>query len=299
MAKRRSTTNIPQDNTPDFLVKPKKQFEADLNERIKIGLELIERQVTSSAALGKLHSDYTFWHDFNCEFLNRAFNKINNQYFKEYTWEPSIYVGSMYPSTPTFAEMVQDVRSDISKHLIRLQKIKEKLILIDELPGLEPEVKEPDKLEEGLAYLNRLFSKFHRAAQTLRHRHGHRETLIIKDEYDVQDLLRSFLNLHFDDIREEDYSPSYAGGNSRIDFVLKDEEIVIETKMTNDHLRDKEVGSQLLIDIGRYRGHPACKVLVVFVYDKGDHIRNKNGLINDLQRMSSSELIVKVYIEPK
>src|SRR4051812_46722829 len=160
MAKRRSTTTPPQDNTPDFLVKPKKQFEADLTERIKIGLELLERQVANNAELGKLRSDYNFWHDFNSEFLNRAFNKTNNQYFKEYTREPSFFVTSMYPSTPSFPEMVQDVRGDISKHLTRLQKIKEKLVLIDELPGLEPETKEPDKLEEGLFYLNRLFSKF-------------------------------------------------------------------------------------------------------------------------------------------
>lgn len=259
---------------------------------------MIERHVANGSDLGKLRSDYNFWHDFNSEFLNRAFSKTNNQYFQEYTWESPIYVTSMYNESSSFAEMLGDLREDISKHLIRLQKIKEKLILIDELPGLEPVVKEVDKFEDGILYLDRLFLKFHRAAQSLRHRHADRETLILKDEYDVQDLLRSFLYLQFDDIREEDYSPSYAGGNSRVDFVLKDEKIVIETKMTNDHLRDKELGSQLLIDIGRYRAHPDCRILVVFIYDKGDHIRNKNGLINDLQRMSSSDLKVKIYINP-
>jgi hypothetical protein len=112
-------------------------------------------------------------------------------------------------------------------------------------------------------------------------------------------LLRGLLQIHFHDVREEDYSPSYAGGNSRIDFVLKDEKIVVETKMTNDNLKDKDVGSQLLIDIGRYRSHPDCKVLVVFVYDKGDHVRNKAGMITDLEKMSSHDLKVKVFIEPK
>jgi hypothetical protein len=79
----------------------------------------------------------------------------------------------------------------------------------------------------------------------------------------------------------------------------KDEKIVVETKMTNQNLKDKDVGSQLLIDIGRYRSHPDCKVLVVFVYDKGDHVRNKAGMITDLERMSSHGLKVKVFIEPK
>src|SRR5690606_11623512 len=105
--------------------------------------------------------------------------------------------------------------------------------------------------------------------------------------------------IHFDDIREEDYSPSYAGGNSRVDFVLKNENIVVETKMTNDGLKDKDIGAQLLIDIGRYRSHPNCKVLVVFVYDKFDHIRNKSGLINDLQKMKTPDLDVRVFIEPR
>jgi hypothetical protein len=107
------------------------------------------------------------------------------------------------------------------------------------------------------------------------------------------------LEIHFNDIREEDYSPSYAGGNSRIDFVLKDERIVIETKMTSDSLKDKEIGAQLLVDIGRYRSHPDCGVLVVFIYDRGDHLRNKVGMINDLQKMTTHELNVRVFIEPK
>ena len=156
-----------------------------------------------------------------------------------------------------------------------------------------------DLQEVGLARLTILFSKFHKVAQSLRHRHADRETLLIKDEYDVQDLLRSILQIDFEDIREEDYSPSYAGGNSRVDFVLKEERIVVETKMTNDNLKDKEIGSQLLIDVGRYRSHPDCKLLVVFVYDKGDHIRNKAGLINDLEKMSTPSLKVRIFINPR
>jgi len=298
MTKKRSAINQ-LENTPDYLIKPKKQFEDELFERIRIGSELLGRQINNLQELEKLTSDHNFWHDFNGEFLKRAFNKISNQYYQEYIWESPIYVGSMLPCNASFTEMTREVRGEISDRIIRLQKIKEKSILFDELPGLQPIAQESDKLEEGLIYLGKLFSKFHRTAQSLRYRHADRESLIISDEYDVQDLLRSLLHIHFDDIREEDYSPSYAGGNSRIDFVLKNERIVIETKMTNDRLRDKDIGSQLLIDIGRYRAHPDCKVLVVFVYDKGDQIRNKNGLINDLQKMNSEELTVKVYIEPK
>ena len=54
----------------------------------------------------------------------------------------------------------------------------------------------------------------------------------IKDEYDVQDLLNALLRLNFDDVRPEEYTPSYAGSSTRVDFLLKKEKIVIEVKKT-------------------------------------------------------------------
>ena len=156
-----------------------------------------------------------------------------------------------------------------------------------------------NKTHIALDKLSILFAKFHRIAQTLRNRHDNRQTLIIQDEYDVQDLLRALLKEHFEDVRDEDYVPSYAGSNSRVDFVLKNEKIVIEVKMTNDRLKDKEAGSQLLIDIGRYKNHPDCGLLVLFIYDKGDHIINKPGLISDLNNMSSNGLDVITFINPE
>jgi hypothetical protein len=289
------------DNSPDYLVKRKVDFEKELTDRINKGGELLGRQVTSNSELGQLASEYSFWHDFNKELLKRAFNKTTNQYFNDYTSSPAFMISSIggYERPPTLQESISKEKGNISKYLTRLQKIKEKLVLIDELPGLTIAEPETDTLVEGIKYLESLFSRFHKVAQSLRHRHKDRETLIIKDEYDVQDLLRGLLTIQFDDIREEDYSPSYAGGNSRVDFVLKNERIVIETKMTNDGLRDKDIGGQLLIDIGRYRSHPDCKLLIVFIYDKGDHIRNKSGLINDLQNMKSPDLDIKVFIDPK
>jgi len=299
MAKKIYTPVI--ENTPDYLVKPKTLFETELTERIRLGETFLNSQISSQQENGQLHSDYNLWHDFNCELLKRAFNKPNSQYYKDYTSTPKIYSISSNSHITTLNEQISETKGSISKHLTRLKKIKEKLILIDELPNLQPLTKNDniDIQAEGIRYLAKIFSKFHRIAQSLRHRHGNRETIIIKDEYDVQDLLRGILQIHFNDIREEDYSPSYAGGNSRIDFVLKEEKIIIETKMTNDNLKDKDVGSQLLIDIGRYRAHPDCQVLVVFVYDKGDHIRNKAGMKNDLERMSSPDIKVNVFIEPK
>ena len=132
---------------------------------------------------------------------------------------------------------------------------------------------------------------------TLRRRHSYRPTLEIGDEYDVQDLLNALLRLHFDDVRPEEWTPSYAGGNNRMDFLLKDEEIAIEVKMTRDGLKDKEVGDQLLVDIEKYQAHPNCKRLYCFVYDPDWHIRNPRGLEKDLSK-AIENIDVKVYIRP-
>jgi REase_DpnII-MboI len=75
-------------------------------------------------------------------------------------------------------------------------------------------------------------AKFHVAAKQLEDRYENRPTLRIKDEYDVQDLLHVLLRVHFEDIRPEEWTPSYAGTSSRVDFLLKSEQIVIEAKIT-------------------------------------------------------------------
>ena len=102
------------------------------------------------------------------------------------------------------------------------------------------------------------------------------------DEYDVQDLLRALLALYFDDVRPEEWTPSYAGGASRMDFLLKRESVVIEVKKTRPGLTDKEVGDQLIIDSQRYKINQDCRHLICFVYDPEFRMVNPEALANDL-----------------
>ena len=121
-----------------------------------------------------------------------------------------------------------------------------------------------NKVDIGDA-LNVIFSHFYKVARQLRCRYENRETLKIEDEYDVQDLLHALLLLYFDDVRAEEWTPSYAGKSSRMDFLLKNERVVIEVKKTRQGLADKELGDQLIIDVDRYKVHPDCKRLICFV----------------------------------
>ena len=148
-----------------------------------------------------------------------------------------------------------------------------------------------------LQILEQIFMRFHAAARQLRVRHAGRPSLTISDEYDVQDLLHVFLKLHFDDIRPEEWTPSYAGGSARVDFLLKAEKIVVEVKRTRATLGEKDVGDQLLIDRQRYQAHPDCKTLYCFVYDPEAVIGNPIGLESDLR--SDSPFPTRVFIFPK
>jgi REase_DpnII-MboI/Uncharacterized protein conserved in bacteria (DUF2321) len=159
-------------------------------------------------------------------------------------------------------------------------------------------VKAEDARESPLVILERIFFKFHNIVRQLRNRYSERETLDINDEYDVQDLLHSLLLLFFDDIRPEEVTPSYAGKSARIDFLLKNERIAVEVKMTRKGLGNKEIGDQLLVDVARYQEHLDCSTLVCFVYDPHGRITNPNGLISDLQKQSKEELKVTVFIYP-
>jgi hypothetical protein len=141
-------------------------------------------------------------------------------------------------------------------------------------------------------------SKFDGIVVRLRHRHQDRPTLDVKDEYDVQDLMHSLLRLFFEDIRPEEVVPSYADKSSKMDFLLYAEKTIVETKMTRDGLGAKEIGSQLVEDIARYKAHPRCKRLICFVYDPEGRIANPLGIEQDLSSTDQS-LEVSVFIFPR
>lgn len=149
----------------------------------------------------------------------------------------------------------------------------------------------------ALSILENICGRFHLVARELRNRREDRPTLEVEDEYDVQDLLRSLLTLHFADIRAEEWTPSYAGGGSRVDFLLKQERIVVEVKKTRKGLEARKLGEELIVDIHRYRSHPDCQVLVCFVYDPDGRIANPRGIENDLNGVREG-LTVEVIIAP-
>ena len=135
---------------------------------------------------------------------------------------------------------------------------------------------------EATSILENLFSRFHSVAKQLQKRQRGREPFIIRDEYDVQDLLNGLLQIYFKDIRPEEYCPSYAGTSPRIDFFLKDEQIAVEAKMASKNHGRKKIAQELIIDKEYYRKKEAVRFLYCLVYDPDEAITNPHGFEKDL-----------------
>ena len=146
--------------------------------------------------------------------------------------------------------------------------------------------------------LSILFDRFHTIAVSLRKRRSTRPPLTMDDEYDVQYLLLALLLLDFEDVRPEENTPSSAGGSSRLDFLLKREETVVEVKMTRKSMTDADLREELGADITHYAAHPDCKALYCFVYDPDHRISQPKAFEADLS-VPRNGMPVKVVIRPR
>ena len=120
---------------------------------------------------------------------------------------------------------------------------------------------------ETLAVLENMLERLPRVIRQLRVRHGDRPPFRVADEKDLEDLLRSLLPLHFDDIRPECRTPRYAA-DTRTDFLLAAERIAVTVKFPPSWIVE-----QLREDAAYYRQERKCRTLVAFVYDPEGAIR--------------------------
>ena len=117
----------------------------------------------------------------------------------------------------------------------------------------------------------------------------------IENEKDLQVLVHAILRLIYPDVRPEDQVPQKAGAGSRVDFLIRDAGVIVETKMTRKSLADKKVGEELLIDWGRYQRHPDCRGIFALVYDPNRYIHNPAGLEYDLSQ-GAAEISTRVIV---
>ena len=138
----------------------------------------------------------------------------------------------------------------------------------------------PRKIDDLLEVL---LKGLRRSMHPLTHRRKGAEPLSFDTEYDVQDLLHALLKPWVADIRPEEFTPSYAGTSTRMDFLLPKYRTVIELKFVRDRNHGKKIGDELIVDIEHYRRHPECDSLWCVVFDQHHLLANAPGLKSDLE----------------
>ncbi len=221
--------------------------------------------------------EYRLWKSKTNNIIRQIFGESSSEYTSIYTTLFPSYVG--LPSGMS-----------VDYHQVFLRRLDS---LYSELKGMEEAVnlwedENSIQKKDEIQILIDILSRFHKFARQLKCRYNQRKTIEIEDEYDVQDLLHAILKLHFEDVRPEEYQPSYAGSSTRVDFLLKNENIIIEVKKTRSNLKDKEVGEQLISDKAHYRTNSDYKTLVCFIYDPDGLLNNPVGLKNDLSETNSN-----------
>lgn len=261
-------------------------------ERLKKSLEEINS--IRSTRKNAHDPDLQTWKDRTKQSLRNIFGP-EHDYYRRFVnlsfWEMRFIMGKQVWT----GEDQRTFEEDLEKAEAILNDALEEIGIQYETESLQ---EKPQEYLGPIEVIENILKRFHIVVNQLQQRHQNRGTLQITDEYDVQDLLHALLKIYFYDIRSEEWTPSYAGGSSRMDFLLKKEKIVIEVKKTREGLKDKEIGNQLLEDIGRYRVHPDCNWLICFVYDPEMLLKNPNGLERDLSG-SVNDKNVKLIIFPK
>jgi hypothetical protein len=147
---------------------------------------------------------------------------------------------------------------------------------------------------DSIRVVEMLAARFLDVARQIGRRHGNRPTIQLSDEYDYQDLVHALLRVFFGDVREEAYTPDYAGGASRVDFRLPAYRMAIELKHPKS-FGAKSLADQLIVDTDRYSKIPEIRHLVCLVFDEQGIIQNPRGLETDLSKVVAGlSVIVRI-----
>ncbi|MCH7647395.1 MAG: hypothetical protein IIA83_02145 [Thaumarchaeota archaeon] len=181
-----------------------------------------------------------------------------------------------------------------------IERVLHKIIdVFESIDGQEKKLSsDTNIIQDPKLLIENIISKFHEIHTQLQIRYNNRETITIKDEYDVQNLLNALLRLHFDDIRPEEPVPSYANSFTKADFFIPKHEIMIECKIkTSTHI-DNKIKDELILDKEQYKKSPKCKLMYCLIYDPHGEIKNPRGFERSINEKSEDFECI-CFIVPK
>lgn len=150
------------------------------------------------------------------------------------------------------------------------------------------------EIPEAWPILERVLRRLPRVIRQLRVRQGDRAAFRVHDERDLEDLVRALMPLHFDDVRPECRTASYAPGTST-DFLLDQEGIALTVKRARATCGEKELSQQLAEDCDYYGATPRIRTLVCLVYDP-DGILLEPGQLEVMWSKPQEDLDVRCVV---
>jgi hypothetical protein len=119
---------------------------------------------------------------------------------------------------------------------------------------------------EPLATLEQLLRRLPLVTRQLRWRQGPEPPFRVDDERDLEDLVRSILPLHFDEVRLESRTPGYSAVN-RTDLLLAPGKIAITMKCAGPDKGEAQLLNQWQEDTAYHRQRGGCRTLFNYLHD--------------------------------
>ncbi len=264
-----------------------------LQAQIARGRDIANEQIRSPDGLHRAEAERYSWSANNSALLTKLFDteKVVNGFHKSF---------ARVSAPGGFEQFVASFRKTVEGEIAQLESVVAQLDQYEEPSAAEPPAAEPTA-EPGAGStavdtIEHICRRFHRVARELAERHGARPTFQCKNESDLQHLFHALLQLQFDDVRLEEYTPAYAKKAMRTDFFVPEEQLALVVKQTRKSIGPKKFSAQLAADIERYETHPDCTTVVCFVYDPDGHIKDPPELERDFSS-ARSEFGVRVIVE--
>src|SRR5262245_54418278 len=128
-----------------------------------------------------------------------------------------------------------------------------------------PWARPPEPPDDGpLARLELLLRRLPRVVRELGRRE--RAPLVVRDDRDLDDVVRALLAVHTDDVRPQARTPMYDTGN-RTAFALVVESLFVVSHLVRIGMDEVEVTRRLVADAEEFRSRSGCKMLLALVYD--------------------------------
>lgn len=172
------------------------------------------------------------------------------------------------------------------------------ILALYKLPILEDE-----KRFELIEKISESLRRFHLSTNWLeKHRRQNHDPFIIKDEYDVQDLLYSFLLMNFPEVDMENPGKKIADVSIRQDIIIQNLKLIIEIKCFRNGDDWPAMKQSINNKIQSYSRVGDYDYIIVFIYNPDLVLKKPDIIERDLttsQRINDSEFDVLGIVDPK